>query len=91
MFCISYFTYRQISAVIDQLRTSKFYFLKMKKLRNPKEEFKYQRVDIAQSDTDTEDDLDRVLGPPLGPNQASKAQYTILTILTLEQQNPSKS
>ena len=52
----------------------------MKKLRNQKEEFKYQRVDIAQSDTDTEDDLDRVLGPPLGPNQASKAQCSILTL-----------
>ena len=91
MFCVSYFTYRQISAVIYQLRTSQFYFLKMKKLRNQKEEFKYQRVDIAQSDTDTEDDLDRVLGPPLGPNQASKAQCMIRTILTLEQQNPSKS
>ena len=34
--------------------------------RRQKEDFRYQRVDITRAedtDTDTEDDLDRVLGP----------------------------
>jgi hypothetical protein len=52
--------------------------IKMGKTKKNKEEFRYQRVDLARHDSsdDSDDELDRVLGPTSSPNSSKNRSTT---------------